>query len=68
MSTPKKIYTGIGLDPEVAQFLAELSQETDRPRSWLINALIRKQANSLRQEREAKVAELNREQPPVIQM
>lgn len=68
MSNSKKIYTGIGLDPEVAHFLAELGRETERPRSWLINALIRDQAERLRLEQEAKAAEENLKEPPVIQI
>ena len=47
MSSPKKIYTGVGLDPEVVHFLADLSRETERTRSWLINAIIRDQARRL---------------------
>lgn len=52
MSAPKKIYTGVGLDPEVVDFLADLSQETQRTRSWLINALIRDQARRMSENQE----------------
>jgi predicted transcriptional regulator len=68
MSITRKFYTGVGLDPEVVQFLADLSQQTQRTRSWLINAIILDQAQRLRLEQEAKAAEFSRNQPPVIQI
>ncbi len=66
MSSPRKIYTGIGLDPEVIEFLGELARETERPRSWLINAIVREKARSLREQNEAAEAEASRQRPPVI--
>ena len=68
MSTTRKIYTGIGLDPEVVEFLADLSRQTERPRSWLINAIVLEQARRLRVEQKAKVAELSQNPVPVIRM
>lgn len=67
MPAPTKIYTGIGLDPEVVEFLAELARETERPRSWLINAIVREKAWTLHQELDAKAAGFRRrKEPPVI--
>lgn len=66
MSSPRKIYTGIGLDPEVVEFLGDLARATERPRSWLINSIVREKARSLREEHEAAVAEAGRHEPPVI--
>ncbi len=67
MSLPRKFYTGIGLDPEVIEFLADLARQTERPRSWLINAIVREKAQRLREERETKTAEFRRRsEPPVI--
>ena len=68
MSTARKIYTGVGLDPEVVEFLADLSRETERNRSWLINAIVLEQARRMRLELEAKAADASRKEPPVIQM
>ena len=68
MSTSRKIYTGIGLDLDVVEFLADLGRETQRTRSWLINALIRDQFRRMEEEREAKVGALNRLAQPVIHM
>jgi len=66
MSSPRKIYTGIGLDPEVIQFLGELARETERPRSWLINAIVREKARSLQEEHAAAADVASRQKPPVI--
>ena len=66
MSSPRKIYTGIGLDPEVIQFLGELARETERPRSWLINAIVREKARNLKEQHAAAASESSRQQPPVI--
>lgn len=66
MSSPRKIYTGIGLDPEVVKFLGDLARETERPRSWLINAIVREKARSLQEQHAAASAEASCQQPPVI--
>jgi predicted transcriptional regulator len=68
MSTARKFYTGVGLDPEVVQFLSELGRETQRTRSWLINAIVSEQARRLRLEREAQAAALSHQQSPTIRM
>lgn len=66
MSSPRKIYTGIGLDPEVIEFLRDLARETERPRSWLINAIVREKARSLQEQHAAAAAEARGQRPPVI--
>lgn len=41
---PKRINTGVVLDPDVAAYLEELGKQEDRDRSWLINAIVREHA------------------------
>lgn len=68
MTTTKKLYTGVGLDPEVVGFLAELSRQTDRTRSWLINAIVLDHARRLRLEQETKAAQTTGVKVPVIRV
>ncbi len=68
MSYSRKIYTGIGLDPEVVEFLAQLARESERPRSWLINAIVREKAQRLREEHAAAVAEGANKKMPIIRL
>jgi hypothetical protein len=41
---PKRINTGITLEPDVVAYLEELGLREDRDRSWLINAIVREHA------------------------
>ena len=66
MSSPRKIYTGIGLDSDLVEFLGELARAYERPRSWVINAIVREKARSLQEQHAAAAAEVNRREPPVI--
>lgn len=68
MNSQRKLYTGVGLDREVVDFLAELAVETERPRSWLINAIVREKARSLREEREARAEEIRGRRLPTIDL
>lgn len=68
MANTRKLYTGVGLDPEVVGFLAELSRQTDRTRSWLINAIVIDHARRLRLEQEAKAAQTTGVKIPIIRM
>jgi predicted transcriptional regulator len=68
MPQTKKHYTGVALDQEVVQFLADLSRETQRTRSWLINAIIRDQARRIRLEQESNMTAERQNQPPIIRV
>jgi predicted transcriptional regulator len=45
-SIMKRKNTGIVLEPDVMEFLEKLKHETDRPRTWLINSIIRQYAKT----------------------
>jgi predicted transcriptional regulator len=40
----EKIISGVAFDPDVTDYLEELSEREDRSRSWLINTIIREHA------------------------
>jgi len=41
---PKRINTGVTLEPDVIDYLESLGKREDRDRSWLINAIVREHA------------------------
>lgn len=67
MPSPRKFYTGVGLDPEVTQYLTELSRHLGRNRSWLINAIVGEHARQTRVDAEARTADFMSRELPVIQ-
>ena len=64
----KKFYTGVGLDPEIVAYLAQLSRHTSRTRSWLINAIVRQHAFQAKVEGEAQAAAAMRQEIPTIRI
>lgn len=58
MGRTKKQITGVSFDPDVVAYLDELRQNTDRSRSWLINAIVRDYAQQMKERREARTTEL----------
>ncbi len=68
MLQPKKFYTGVGLDPETVTYLAQLSRQTSRTRSWLINAIVREHARQTKVEEEAQAAAALRQEIPTIRI
>ena len=41
MPSSKRFYTGVTLQTDVRQYLDQLARQLDRPRSYLINAIVR---------------------------
>ena len=56
-NTKPKRNTGVSLDHDVTEYLDVLSRETDRSRSWLINAIVRQHVQLVKEKRAAAVVE-----------
>lgn len=54
--SPPKRNTGVSLDHDVTQYLDNLARATDRSRSWLINAIIRRHAQQVKEEKTPPIA------------
>jgi len=67
MIQSRKKTTGVTLDPDVIAYLAELAQQTDRSRSWLINSIIREHARQMREKQGVSPVEF-RPTVPTIQL
>ena len=54
--SPPKRNTGVSLDQDVTQYLDDLARATDRSRSWLINAIIRRHAQHVKEAKTPPIA------------